>query len=156
AHNAKYIMELLYDSIADVNAALVTKVDMSKAVRTDFGHFNGASEAARHWDSNDKVDATCSSCHGASEGFRFYVQYGVGKVVQEPANGLDCATCHDKLNDTFDVAKIASITFPGGTVRSEPGHDNLCGNCHRGRESKATVDAALAAGKLGFINVHYL
>ena len=28
------------------------KVDMSKATRTDFGHFNGASDAARHWDTS--------------------------------------------------------------------------------------------------------
>ena len=51
------------------------KVDMSKATRTDFGHFNGASEAARHWDQDEQVDATCSSCHGGEDGFRFYVQY---------------------------------------------------------------------------------
>jgi predicted CXXCH cytochrome family protein len=156
AHNAKYIFELLYDAITDVNTALVVKVDMSKAVRTDFGHFDGASEAARHWDSNEMVDATCSSCHGGQEGFRFYVQYGVGKVVNETANGLECGTCHDKLNGTFDVATIPSVTFPSGIVRKEPGHDNLCETCHRGREAKATVDARLAKGQLGFVNIHYL
>jgi predicted CXXCH cytochrome family protein len=156
AHNAKYIFELLYDSITDVNSALVVKVDMSKAVRTDFGHFNGASEAARHWDSNEMVDATCSSCHGGQEGFRFYVQYGVGKVVSETANGLECGTCHDKLNGSFDVATIPQVTFPSGIVRKEPGHDNLCETCHRGREAKATVDARLAKGQLGFVNIHYL
>ena len=68
AHNAKYIIELLYDAITDVNRALVAKVDMSKATRTDFGHFNGASEAARHWDTDEQVDATCSSCHGGEDG----------------------------------------------------------------------------------------
>jgi predicted CXXCH cytochrome family protein len=156
AHNAKYIFELLYDSIADVNTALAVKVDMSKAVRTDFGHFDGASEAARHWDANEMVDATCSSCHGGQEGFRFYVQYGVGKVVSETANGLECGTCHDKLNGSFDVATIPSVTFPSGIVRKEPGHDNLCETCHRGREAKVTVDARLAKNQLGFVNVHYL
>jgi predicted CXXCH cytochrome family protein len=156
AHNAKYIFELLYDAISDVNTALVVKVDMSKAVRTDFGHFDGASEAARHWDANEMVDATCSSCHGGQEGFRFYVQYGVGKVVSETANGLECGTCHDKLNGTMDVATIPSVTFPSGIVRKEPGHDNLCETCHRGREAKATVDARLAKNQLGFVNIHYL
>jgi hypothetical protein len=97
AHNSKYIFELLYDSIMDVNTALVVKIDMSHAVRTDTGHFNGASEAARHWDSGEMVDATCSSCHGGQEGFRFAVQYGVGKVVPETANGLECGTCHNIL-----------------------------------------------------------
>jgi predicted CXXCH cytochrome family protein len=156
AHNAKYIFELLYDSITDVNTSLVVKIDMSKAVRTDFGHFDGASEAARHWDSAEMVDATCSSCHGGQEGFRFYVQYGVGKVVQETANGLECGTCHDKLSGSMDVATIPSVTFPSGIVRKEPGHDNLCETCHRGRAAKSTVDATIASGKLAFVNVHYL
>ena len=156
AHNAKYIFELLYDSITDVNTALVVKVDMSKAVRTDTGHFDGASEAARHWDSNEMVDATCSSCHGGQEGFRFYVQYGVGKVVQETANGLECGTCHTSFGTTFDVLDVPQVTFPSGVVRQEPGHDNLCESCHRGREAKVTVDARIATGKLGFVNVHYL
>lgn len=156
AHNAKYIMELLYDSIMDVDTALVVKVDMSKAVRGDFGHFDGAGEPARHWDSEDMVDATCSSCHGGEEGFRFYVQYGVGKVITEPDNGLECGTCHDKLNGDFDVAMVPSVTFPSGVTRTEPGHDNLCETCHRGREARATVDAKLATGKPSFVNVHYL
>ena len=48
------------------------------------------------------------------------------------------------------------MTFPSGVVRKEPGFDNVCASCHRGREAKATVDAAIAAGKPAFKNVHYL
>jgi len=62
---------------------------MSRATRTDVGHFDGASEAARHWDQNEQVDASCSACHGGQQGFRFYVDHGVGQVVQETANGLE-------------------------------------------------------------------
>jgi predicted CXXCH cytochrome family protein len=160
AHNAKYIIELLYDSASDLNAALIVKVDLSKAVRTDTGHFDGTSEAARHWDQGEMVDATCSSCHGGKQGFQFYTQYGVGQAVLETANGLECGTCHNKLeataNGDFSVAKIAGVTFPSGVARNEPGNDNLCETCHRGRESKATVDALIATGKLKFVNVHYL
>jgi Cytochrome c7 and related cytochrome c/Doubled CXXCH motif (Paired_CXXCH_1) len=157
AHNAKYIIELLFDSITDLNSTLVVKVDMTKATRTDFGHFDGASVAARHWDSNEQVDASCSSCHGGAEGFRFYVQYGVGKVVQETANGLECSTCHDSPGTDFTaIVQVPSVTFPSGVTRTEPGFDNVCETCHRGRESKATVDAAIAAGKPTFKNVHYL
>jgi predicted CXXCH cytochrome family protein len=161
AHNAKYIIELLTDSINDVNKALIVKVDMARAVRGDVGHFDGASEAARHWDENEMVDATCSSCHGGQEGFRFATQYGVGKIVHEPDNGLECGTCHTKLDGGmagggFDVLAVPQVTFPSGVVRKEPGNDNLCESCHRGRESKATVDARIASGKLGFVNVHYL
>ena len=55
AHNGKYIIELLYDSIEDLNAKLSTlapsaAVDISLCTRLDEGHFNGASEAWRHWD----------------------------------------------------------------------------------------------------------
>ena len=136
---------------------LVAKVDMTKAARTDIGHFNGASVAARRWDTGEQVDASCSACHGGSEGFRFYVQYGTGKVVQETANGLDCATCHDKPGTDFSaIVSVPSVTFPSGVVRKEPGYDNVCASCHRGREAKATVDAAIAAGKPAFKNVHYL
>jgi predicted CXXCH cytochrome family protein len=160
AHNAKYIIELLSDAIADVNPSLIVKVDMSRAVRGDLGHFDGAGEPARHWDTNEMVDATCSPCHGGQAGFRFAVQYGVGQIITEPDNGLECGTCHDTLNGAFDVAVIPSVTFPSGITRTEPGHDNLCESCHRGREARATVDAKLAAagptGKLAFVNVHYL
>lgn len=156
AHNAKYAIELLHDSITDVNRALTAKVDMSRAIRSDAGHFDGASEAARHWDADEKVDASCAGCHGGEAGFRFYVQYGVGRIVEETSNGLECGTCHDDVGRTFAVAKVPSVTFPSGVVRNEPGNDNLCETCHRGREAKATVDARVASGKLGFVNVHYL
>jgi predicted CXXCH cytochrome family protein len=157
AHNAKYIIELLYDAITNVNGALAAKVDMTRARRTDVGHFNGASEAARHWDQNEQVDATCSSCHGGEDGFRFYVQYHLGQVVPETANGLECGTCHDKPGTDFSaIIAVPSVTFPSGVTRQEPGFDNVCETCHRGRESKASVDAAIAAGKPAFKNVHYL
>jgi predicted CXXCH cytochrome family protein len=156
AHNAKYIIELLHDSAQNLNAGLVAKTDLSKAVRNDIGHFNGASEAARHWDEGEQVDATCSGCHGGQEGFRFYVQFGVGHVVQETANGLECQTCHDSPVDPVTVLDVPSVKFPSGVVRDEPGHDNLCETCHRGREAKATVDAQIATGKYKFMNIHYL
>jgi predicted CXXCH cytochrome family protein len=155
AHNAKYVMELLYDSITDVNAALVAKVDMTRATRTDFGHFNGASEAARHWDANDKVDATCSRCHAGSSGFLFYQTYGVSTEVPDSANGLDCATCHESFGTEFKVRQIAQVNFPSGVVAKLPGNDNLCSSCHAGREAKATIDVALK-GTPKFVNVHYL
>lgn len=156
AHNAKYIMELLYDSIADLNQALVAKTDLSRAARGDFGHFDGASAAARNWDKDDMVNANCSRCHSGSDGFRFFVQHGVSVIVPETANGLDCATCHTSFGSTFDVLKPASVTFPSGVTRMEPGNDNLCSTCHAGRAAKKDVDAIIASGKLNFVNVHYL
>src|SRR5207253_1824919 len=118
AHNAKYIIELLYDSTTDVNGALIAKLELSKATRTDFGHFDGASEAARHWDSGEKVDATCSGCHGGQDGFRFYIRYGVGQTVPETANGLECQTCHDSGVEPVTIVDVPPVKCPSGVVRA--------------------------------------
>jgi predicted CXXCH cytochrome family protein len=156
AHNAKYVIELLYDATTDLDSAVVAKVDLSKATRTDFGHFDGTDLPFRHWDSEGMVDASCSSCHGGAQGFRFYVQYGVGQVVPETPNGLECSTCHDKPGTDFTaIAMVPSVTFPSGVVRNEPGYDNVCETCHKGREAKSAVDAAIAAGKPAFEDVHH-
>jgi predicted CXXCH cytochrome family protein len=159
AHNAKYVIELLHDSITDLDAALVAKVDMSKATRTDYGHFDGTDEPFRYWDSqaSGAVAADCSSCHGGADSFRFYAQYGVGEVVQEAPNGLECGTCHDSPGKDFTaIVTIPSVTFPSGVTVDEPGNDNVCETCHAGRAAKATVDAAIAAGKPAFEDIHHL
>ena len=156
AHNAKYILELLYDSIEDLNLGLAVEVDMSAAVRGDRGHFDGSSEAARHWDVDEAVDASCSRCHGGQQGFRFFVEHGTSIEVPETANGLECGTCHTSYGDEFAVLAVTSTTFPSGRQVQQPGFDNLCGVCHSGRASKATLDAQIATGQLRFVNVHYL
>jgi predicted CXXCH cytochrome family protein len=157
AHNAKYMIELLYDSITDLNTALATKVDMSKATRTDVGHFNGADGTFRTFDAQGSVASDCSACHGGSQAFRFYVQYGVGQVAQETANGLECSTCHDSPGTDFTaIAAVPAVTFPSGATVTEPGNDNLCETCHKGRASKADVDAAIAAGKPALVDIHHL
>jgi predicted CXXCH cytochrome family protein len=156
AHNAKYVMELLHDAIFDLNTALARKVDMSKAVRGDRGHFDGSSRASRNWDNDEEVNATCARCHSGAEGFRLFAELGVNRTVPATANGLECETCHTTLGDKYQVLTVARTVFPGNLTRAEPGHDNLCGTCHSGRESKATIDAAISDGRLGFRNVHYL
>jgi hypothetical protein len=159
AHNAKYIIQVMHDSIMDLNQGITPPLDVSKLHREDPGHFNGASEAARHWDEDEAVSASCSKCHGASEGFRFYLEYGVGLEVTETANGLDCATCHDSFDGTFDLVEVGSVDFPSGVtlnVADKEDSSNLCATCHTGRESAATIDAKIGAGSLGFRNVHYL
>ena len=157
AHNGKYIIQLLYDSVTDLNTKLTTKVDMTKAKRNDPGHFNGAGEAARHWDEDASVSASCSKCHGGSEGLNFYLKYGVGKAVLEQDNGLDCATCHTKFSGKFDLVTVASATFPSGKViTSKTNSNNLCATCHSGREAMATIQKRITDKKFGFRNVHYL
>jgi predicted CXXCH cytochrome family protein len=157
AHNAKYVIELMYDAITDLDSALVAKVDMSKANRTDVGHFNGADVTFRRFDAQGSVPAECSSCHGGEQGFRFSVQYGVGQVVAEPSNGLECGACHNSPGTDFtSIIAVPSVTFPSGVTVNEPGNDNVCESCHKGRAGKADVDAAIAAGKPALADVHHL
>ncbi|RKH11471.1 Ig-like domain-containing protein [Corallococcus sp. CA053C] len=157
AHNAKYIIQLLHDSTQSVNQGLAVPFDTSLLVRNDPGHFNGASKAARNWDSSEAVQAGCSRCHSGAQGYRFFVQYGVGQSVPETANGLECSTCHENFEPTYDVFVPAKTWLPDNTTVNLPGQDNLCANCHIGRASKATIDTALAAGGTPrFQNVHYL
>lgn len=154
-HNARYITKLLHDSIQDLNTQISEPVDMSAADRNAPGHFNGASRAARNWDDNEAVSASCSACHSGAPGYRFAVEFGVGIEVPETANGLECYTCHENFEDTYDTLEVTATTYPGGQTVEHGGFDNMCATCHSGRQSKATIDGAIASGNLGFKNVHY-
>jgi hypothetical protein len=154
AHNGKYVIQLLYDSIADLAAALTPPENVSALVRTDNGHFDGASPAARNWDESESVSASCSRCHGGAQGFHFFQQYGVGMEVLETANGLECATCHANYSG-YDLIEVTQTTFPANRIHELDGNDDLCAGCHSGRASTASIDAAIArGGMLSFQNVH--
>ncbi|MGF1503559.1 MAG: cytochrome c3 family protein [Anaerolineae bacterium] len=47
AHGAKYVIQLLYDSTADLNEAIGDPVDLSAANRNDPGHFSATEQAFR-------------------------------------------------------------------------------------------------------------
>jgi hypothetical protein len=186
AHNAKYIIELLYDSIADLNTsdALTTKTDMSSMVRDDSAHFAGNTMPFRDWDDTGIVPAPCSKCH-SSAGLPSFIANGGTEVVtsgglvytalvgQPTASGFACSTCHDTSNFPNRIA-VTKVAFPSGaslTFSTEKDADgnlipvdaNLCLECHQGRESTATVNASLTGkpldtvdSKIRFKNVHYL
>ena len=155
AHNAKYVIQLMFDSIEDLT------LDRAKTLtRDDVGHFAGSEEPWRHWDSEGEVPATCSKCHSA-QGLPLLAQQGV-TAAQPVSNGLQCATCHDAIPE-FTRYQIATVKFPSGAEldTGNPG-SNLCVTCHQGRESSVSVSKALAgldpdvvSDKLKFINVHY-
>jgi hypothetical protein len=168
AHNAKYIIELLYDSTADLNEKLGT-IDMSKMMRDDPGHFAGDTEPFRHWDAEGEVPAGCAKCHSAT-GLPEFLHNGAN-VANPIANGFMCTTCHDSANWPARYP-IASVTFPSGETVSFGGKDadgnfvadesNLCIECHQGRSSTISVNKALAGKdpetvdpKIGFTNIHY-
>ncbi len=169
AHNGKYIIELLYDSIADLNAAekLTTKTDTSKMVRDDAGHFAGDTMAFRDWDAGGEVPFGCAKCHSAT-GLPEFIKNGGSLVLtssgsltvagignQPTANGFMCSTCHDAANWPARYA-VTSVPFPSGakltfsTEKDDKGNlkpvdANLCIECHQGRESTNSVNAVLKA-----------
>jgi hypothetical protein len=181
AHGGKYIIELLVDSIEDVNASekLTSKFDATTLTREDTGHFNGARETWRHWDFDEDgnpvytVEAACAKCHSGSA----LPMVLAGETIPEsgvPAgNGLMCLTCHDGANFPATLA-VNEVTMPSGKVVSygEGAASNLCLECHQGRASKVTIDKKieqfaatdmdkvvepLADGtKFSFSNAHYL
>jgi len=165
-HNAKYVMQLLHDSLEDVNGALPTPDDLSALVRDDPGHFDGSSLAARHGDAVGAVAGSCTDCHGESAGFLAALGLAPSVASVPPPNALDCATCHVDFV-SYGLVAVDEVTFPGGaTVRlgvettSFPVDVKsfLCFTCHAGRAAKATIDAALPAvtsGGAPFPDVHH-
>jgi len=165
AHNGKFIIQIVHDSIQDLNDGLDEAdegVVVFKGVRNDVGHFDGTAEAFRHWDDDGEVSASCAKCHSGSEGFTEFLTYG-SNLSQEIANGFDCAVCH-KTQDTFELHIVRTVTFPSGYT-TEPAlgdqedpavQSNICMTCHQGRESKVSIDQAIAEDNLRFLNIHYL
>ncbi|MCB0063459.1 MAG: cytochrome c3 family protein [Caldilineaceae bacterium] len=160
AHGGKYIIELLYDSIEDLNSALAEPVDLSEAHRIDHGHFAGSEEAFRHWDEEGVVPGSCAKCHSAS-GLPTFLSEGVN-ISAEPSNGFQCTTCHNDLQE-FTLYEVEEVEFPSGAVLDigDP-ESNICANCHQGRESGESVAALIGdaeddvvADNLRFLNVHY-
>jgi len=204
-HNGKYMIELIYDSIADLNTQLAasggsaalrrpTGIQSAGAARTglrdrglafkgtsfldqnasstssgselesanlahgalqrtDEGHFDGSSMAFRDWDDTGTVPATCAKCHSAL-GLPTLLATGAIKTGMPSANGFLCSTCHTVPPLTYPAGPVK---FPSGAVLDLHDQSNLCANCHQGRASKNTIDAAIAAGPgpYGFTNIHY-
>ena len=181
AHGNKYIVQLLFDSIADLGG------DTSKLARTDAAHFAGNTEPFRHWDAeeegNGTVPAGCVKCHTAT-GLPTYLLTGGTTVVTSngttaivglgpmPAgNGFMCTTCHTDPGGGERYA-VDSVIFPSGKTVSFGGQDadgnflpddsNLCISCHQGRESTTSMNNALRGKeadtvdeKIRFKNIHY-
>ncbi len=155
AHNAKYIIQLLFDSIEDLDATAVATL-----TRNDAGHFAGSDEQWRHWDEGGKVSGGCSKCHSAA-GLPFFIQEGV-TASQPLSNGLMCTTCHDAMPE-FTRYEVKTALFPSG-AKLDTGDlgSNLCISCHQGRESTVSVNTKIAgldldtvSSKVTFSNVHY-
>ncbi len=161
AHGGKYVIQLLYDSIEDLNTVLGTPVDLSTAHRSDPGHFAGNTEAFRHWDAEGEVPGACVKCH-TSEGLPMFIKNGA-TIAVEPSNGFMCTTCHDEANWPNRYV-VNQVTFPSGAnlTFGEGADANLCLQCHQGRSSTPTVNRALGDKEadtpdqsIRFANIHY-
>jgi hypothetical protein len=166
AHNGKYIIELLYDSIDDLNSKISKPVDMTKLHRDDAGHFAGNTTPFRDWDDAGVVPFGCSKCHSAgglpeflnSGGTLILTKSGLqitGVSAQPVANGFMCTTCHTGPAGP-DLRAVVNVPFPSGAVLTfstekdangnlKPVPANLCIECHQGRESTASVNNAIVA-----------
>src|SRR5262249_16534092 len=185
AHNAKYLIEILYDAIADINAVQPVP-NFANLVRHDSGHFDTTAEVYRHWDAEGAVDASCSRCHSV-EGFLFRAKYGSDQTTRAAlSSGMPGEPCHETganfspLNNNAPARRyIASVTFPVPTTATSSQKDAvtitngaegtdaeddsfICMTCHQGRESTLTVNAAdppampKSTFTISFKNVHYL
>ena len=185
AHGNKYIIQLLYDSIEDLNTKLASPIDMSAMNRDDAGHFAGNTMPFRDWDGDDfTVPYRCAKCHSAS-GLPTFLKNGGTMIVtgtgttlptgigsMPSSNGFACSTCHNE-EAWPERLSVASVTFPSGKTVSMGGTDadgafvaddaNLCISCHQGRESSTSMNNYLKGkeddvvdAKLSFKNVHYL
>ncbi len=170
AHNAKYVIELLYDSTADLNSALKTPIDMSKMNRNDSAHFDATAMAFRDWDSEGEVPATCSKCHSAT-GLPLFIHEAAassdkvtGVTIGQPVSqGFECSTCHDVANFPATYT-VPAVKFPSGAVLTlgDGSPANLCMMCHQGRESSVSLakfigdkPADTVSADLRFRNPHY-
>jgi hypothetical protein len=165
AHNPRYMMQILYDAMEHLDAhedVTVPNLAMMHRNEED-GHFDATADAYRHWDEDGEVAASCSRCH-TPDGFSFFVKYGIDSTIPVPvSDGMTCGSCH--VGDDFGTGSPAlkyvdSVTFPSGvTVFNDSGNPDpsfVCMTCHQGRESAASVDAAIEAGTFSFKNIHYL
>jgi hypothetical protein len=154
AHGGKYLIELMYDSLEDLNSAMPGgAVSMAGMHRTDEGHFDGSSEAWRHWDEEGEVSSGCARCHSAT-GLAEFLETGANTEAAHISNGMLCTTCH---TSPPAVRRAGAIKFPSGAEADLGDSSNLCIACHQGRESKNSIDSKIAgsAGNYSFTNIHY-
>jgi hypothetical protein len=153
AHGGKYMIELLYDSLEDLNSKIGGAVSMAGMHRGDEGHFDGSTEAWRHWDEDGEVPSRCARCHSAT-GLAEFLATGENTEAHHLANGMLCTTCHTGPPSLY---RADQIEFPSGEYGDLGDSSNLCLACHQGRAAKTSVDSKIAGGPgpYSFTNIHY-
>ena len=112
---------------------------------------------------NSASNEACVPCH-TGEG---YVAALAGTapaahpIPPTEKNFLNCTTCHDSAAPAAKqhVRQIGTVTFPSGLSVTAGENSKICFTCHAGRNSKASVDAAVPVGgvfNLGDVDPHLL
>ena len=129
------------------------------------GHNDAAAEAFVHWNEDDPqvVPIACAKCH-STPGMLDYLgadgsAFGAVDADHPVGTTVQCTACHNDVS-----VGLSSVIMPSGVEITGLGSEAICMQCHQGRESKVSVDAAIeAAGvdddtvseDLGFRNIHY-
>jgi hypothetical protein len=130
------------------------------------GHNDAAAEAFVHWDEDDPavVPASCARCH-STPGYIDYVgadgtaANAVDAESHPIGSTVECEACHNAVTLTMD-----SVLMPSGIELTGLGREARCMQCHQGRHSTVSVNAAIeeagvgddtASEDLGFANIHY-
>ena len=130
-------------------------------------HNDITSEAFNHWNEDDpaQIPEACAKCHSSSGYLDFLgadgSEAGVVNSPHDIGGTVECAACHNDV-----TVHKTSVTFPSGIEITNIGDESRCMECHQGRESKVSVDAAIeevgltdspdeVSADLGFRNIHY-
>jgi len=128
-------------------------------------HAKADAEAFNHWNTEAEIPETCAKCHSTPGYLDFLGEDGseFGKVDKPAAIGtvITCDACHNATAST-----MKKVTFPSGVEITDASGSARCMQCHQGRASGSTVDAAIdkagltddlnkASPDLGFVNIHY-
>ncbi|MEO8391838.1 MAG: hypothetical protein ABI700_02495 [Chloroflexota bacterium] len=128
-------------------------------------HADTTAEAFNHWNTEGAVPESCARCHSTPG----YIDFVGGDEttafkVDAPApigTVVTCDACHNSA-----AVQLTSVTFPSGATIENVGTAARCMQCHQGRASTDSVNAAVekagltadpdkVSPDLGFINIHY-
>jgi hypothetical protein len=133
AHNPRYVVEVLFDSIADLNAgitALAGTPVVTTATRAFNGHFGAAEDpsplaamtyhyyAPGSGGSMGFTSGACYQCHGGKGGFDAYVTGAPAAMASgamaNKVTAMQCSTCHTYNGTSMTEIRsdVATVYFP--------------------------------------------
>ncbi len=140
------------DDALRTSSARSAPADLSSFDRNDPGHFNGAGQAARYWDSHEAVSATCSSAMAAPKVCTLF-EYGGDATTWRRTTGWSVRPADTIRPEHLDHREPGAPQRHHAVGPRQPvqplrhptaaGHQGIGGQQHR-------------FGALRFINVHYL